>query len=83
VVCEHCEWTHASQHGTTAGNQSVPVSDPVQKAMEATPKEEMKFFGEQKNRALDSFKPYQRPNIGAQRPGTRVAPTANHAAMPG
>jgi hypothetical protein len=27
-------------------------------------KKKMKLFGEQKNRPLDKFKPYQRPDIG-------------------
>jgi hypothetical protein len=27
------------------------------------PKEKMKIFGEQKNRTLDKFKPYQRPKL--------------------
>jgi hypothetical protein len=43
--------------------KSVPVSDPVQKAAPPEPKQKMKTFGEQKNCALDRFKPYQRPKL--------------------
>jgi hypothetical protein len=47
----------------TAGNQSVPVSDPVQKALEQKSKETMNLFEEQKNRPLDIIQPYQRPKL--------------------
>jgi hypothetical protein len=45
----------------TAGNQSVPVSDPVQKALEQEPKAYMNLFGKQKSHPLDSNQPYQCP----------------------